>query len=289
VAKATADADKQRLDTLRKGPSQAVLDTADQAVDNAQAVLDNANDRLNDINSHPTPAEMRDARDRVTQAQAALTRARNQPATAISTDDGANALDVTILEQAIAQEQAGVAALEKNLTDTKLLAPFAGTVTSVYVRPGDSVDPAHPALTLTKPGALGLRVDLTDQDAARLKVGQPARITMDGGDGAPYAGTVASVTANTSGLGRTAVIKVDWPKDVPTIGRTATVMITVVHKDDVLLVPRKAVHSAGQTRYVQYLNGSSRKVANIQIGITSGDLIEVVSGLTEGQIVVVAP
>jgi len=142
---------------------------------------------------------------------------------------------------------------------------------------------------LTKPGTLSLRVDLTDQDAARLKVGQSARITMDGGDGTPYTGTVASVTANTSGLGRTAVIKVDWPKDVPTIGRTATVMITVVHKDDVLLVPRKAVHSAGQTRYVQYLNGSSRKVANIQIGITSGDLIEVVSGLTEGQIVVVAP
>ena len=61
------------------------------------------------------------------------------------------------------------------------------------------------------------------------------------------------------------------------------------NKDNVLLVPKKSVRSAGARKFVQYMSGSSRKVANVEVGIISGDMAEILSGLTEGQVVVVGP
>jgi hypothetical protein len=63
--------------------------------------------------------------------------------------------------------------------------------------------------------------------------------------------------------------------------------IVVQNKDNVLLVPKKAVRSAGTRKFVQYMSGSSRKVANVEVGIVTDDMAEIVSGLTEGQIVIV--
>ena len=56
-----------------------------------------------------------------------------------------------------------------------------------------------------------------------------------------------------------------------------------------LLVPKKAVHVAGARQYVQYMSGSSRKIANVEVGITTDLYAEITNGLTEGQIIVVGP
>jgi hypothetical protein len=125
---------------------------------------------------------------------------------------------------------------------------------------------------------------------AKVKVGQKAHIVLDGQTTAPIDATLTAVAANTAaGIGRTATLQVNWPKAPPAIGTTAQVGIIIQTKDDVLLVPKKAVRSAGARRFVQYMSGSSRKVANIEVGIVSDDMAEIVSGLTVGQVVVVGP
>src|SRR5262249_44373413 len=109
------------------------------------------------------------------------------------------------------------------------------------------------------------------------------------GNGPPIEATVASVAANAAaGLGRTATLQVTWPK-TPTIGATGQVSIVVQSKEDVLLAPRKAVRSAGVRRFVQYMSGSSPKGANVEVGIMSAARAEILSGLPEGQVVVVGP
>ncbi len=290
VAKTAADQARERLDLVKKGADQASIDAAQQVVDTAQTALDNAQDKLDETNSHPTSAELRAAKDRVDQAQAALTRA----GTVTSTDSGSNddpgaAFDFEIMQKSLAQEQASVATLEKKLTETKLLAPFAGVVTALNVRTGDTVDPAHPAMTLAKPGAPVVRVDLMEQDASKLTISQQASMVLDGAQNA-ISGSLVSLTANASGTGRVAQVRVDWGSmELPKVGRTAQVTLVLQHKDNVLIVPKKAIRTAGARQYVQYMSGATRRVANIEVGITTDTDAEVTTGLTEGQIIVVGP
>jgi HlyD family secretion protein len=290
VAKTAADQARERLDAVSKGADDATIDAAQQAVDAAQTAVDNAQDKLNETNSHPTPAELRAAKDRVDQAQAALTRARTaSPSDTNTGDDPGAAFDLEIMQKALAQEQANVAALQKKLDETRLLAPFAGVVTAVNVRSGDTVDPAHPAITLAKPGAPVVRVDVSEQDAAKLSIGQQASVVLDGAQNV-ITGSLASLAANSGASGRVAQVRVDWGStELPKVGRTAQVTLTLQHKDNVLLIPKKAVRTAGTRQYVQFLSGTTRRVANVELGITTDTDVEVTSGLTEGQIIVVGP
>jgi hypothetical protein len=145
-------------------------------------------------------------------------------------------------------------------------------------------------MIMSRGGAPIVNVDLTEQDAARIKQGQKAHIILDGTDSAPIDATLSSLAANTAaGVGRTAALQVAWPKAAPAIGTVVQVSIVMQNKDNVLLVPKKSVRSAGARKFVQYMSGSSRKVANVEVGIITGDTAEIVSGLTEGQVVVVGP
>jgi len=289
VAKTALDQAKERLDLVKQGPDQGTLDAAQQAVDAAQSTLDNAQDKLDETYSHPTAAELRAAKDRVDLAQAALTRAGSPSNTDITVDDAGAAFDMEIMEKGLAQEQANVATLEQKLAETKLLAPYAAVVTSVNVRVGDTVDPTHAALTLAKPGSPVIRMDLLEQDAAKLMVNQPATIVLDGTT-ATLNATIANITANANGSGRVAQARVDWGStEVPKVGRTSQVTVVLQHKDNVLLVPKKAVRTAGARTYVQYMSGTTRRIANVEVGITNDQDAEITNGLTEGQIIVVGP
>jgi multidrug efflux pump subunit AcrA (membrane-fusion protein) len=289
IARAAVDIAKQSLETIKQGPDQAALDAAEQAVANAQTVVDNAQDRLDELMSHPTPQETRDAQDRVTQAQRALADAQKPISAAAPVDDTADQFNIQLLQKTVGQDMADIESLQKQLEATRLMAPVAGVVTAVHVRAGDAVDPLRPVLTLSRGGAPIVNIDLTEQDAAKVKQGQKASVVLDGAGSTAIDASVVSVAANmAAGIGRTATLQVNWAKE-PTIGATGQVSIVVQSKDNVLLVPRKSVRSAGARRFVQYMSGSSRKVANIEVGIVSDDMAEIVSGLTEGQIVVVGP
>jgi hypothetical protein len=139
-------------------------------------------------------------------------------------------------------------------------------------------------------GAPVVNLDLTEQDAARVKQGQRAHIILDSPDAAPIDASVTVVGPNAAaGVGRTVTLQVNWPAKAPAIGTMAQVRIVLQNKDGVLLVPKKAVRSAGTRKFVQYMSGGSRKVANVEVGIMSADSAEILSGLTAGQVVVVGP
>ena len=88
--------------------------------------------------------------------------------------------------------------------------------------------------------------------------------------------------------GRLAQLQIDWPTAVkPQFGVSSTATVLVQQKDGALIVPQKAIRTAGPRRYVEYLDGSQRRVANVEVGIVSGVEAEVLSGLIDGQSVLV--
>jgi len=290
---ASADAQKQ-LDTLSAGPTQGAIDQANAAVDAAHSTEQNAQDRLDDIKSHPTPDEVRTAQDKVSAAQAALDRInRTSGPNAAPAQDPGTAYNQVLLEKDMARVQARIDGLQSDLANTRVVAPFDGIVTSIQVAPGDQLTPGTTVILMAQDGTSAVRVEASDKDLPRLDVGQAA--TFDIAGVGSFSGKLANIVTvdkrSGAGTSQVAVFALDLPKDkpLPAYGASAQAQVAVQQVDDALLVPKKAVHSAGPRQYVQVQQGTGRAVANVEVGITGKDDVQIMSGVTEGQFVLVGP
>jgi HlyD family secretion protein len=309
---------KERWESVRKGPDQLAIDTAKTALDQARADLENTEARLQqlqagtpqdqlrdavsgvtsaragldaamarlaELNGRPTRTELQDAAERVAEAQVALEGAQGE-SEPVEEDLESGAFDLLLLEKGIEQDRSVVETLEAELAATRLQAPFSGIVAEVQARPGDPIEPGRPVLTLAKPGDPIIRVELLDQDGARLAVGQNATVSLDVGDGVEFEASVDDLADTEDGL-RVARLRVSWGTTAPAFGTPAHGVVTLQQKADALLVPQRAIRSAGTRRYVEYLDGTSRRTIDVQVGIVGVADVEILSGLAAGQFVLV--
>jgi len=102
--------------------------------------------------------------------------------------------DVVVSQAAVQQAQAGLARANAVLERTEIRAPFAGTVTKVEVEVGETVTQGQVVVVLADLNRLQVRTtDLTELDVARVMVGQPVAVTVDGLSGVEWQGQVARI------------------------------------------------------------------------------------------------
>jgi HlyD family secretion protein len=271
---------------IEAGPPADRVTAAREAVRSARATLTGATDRLNEVNSRPTRAELRDAEERVGAARIALERVQSEPEPVLEESDP-GAFDLIVLQKNLEQDRAQVETLERELAATTLTAPYSGVVSAVQARPGDPLDRGVPVLSLARPGDPIVSADVSGEDASRIAVGQQATVILEGSNGIPHDAKITNIVDGPGGVGRTAQLQVTWPTLLPAFAHVAQVVVTTQEKSDVLLVPQRAVRSSGQRRYVEYMDGSTRRTADVSLGIMGAVDVEVLSGLREGQLVVV--
>jgi macrolide-specific efflux system membrane fusion protein len=63
------------------------------------------------------------------------------------------------------------------------------------------------------------------------------------------------------------------------------VVITLAEKQNVLVVPKSAVRQAGGRASVEVQDGAMRHLVSVQVGTTTDDTVEIIGGLTEGELV----
>lgn len=279
------NAAQNKLSAAQSGPDPAAIATAQQALTAAQHYQAEAQSNLDEVNSHPTPAELAAAQDQVHRAQIVLDNAQ-QPL-APTTLNGAP--DLGALQAAVDQAQAQVTAAQAGLDATHLKAPSDGTIVSVRVKAGDKLGLGQTILVLAQPGAPLVRVDLDDDQVSRVAPGQQAIIQLgDTGAGTdPITATVTSVTpGSASGAGPSANLQVSWPDgQAPRYGTPVQAVVTLDQKQNVLVVPKSAVRQAGGRASVEVQDGTLRHLVSVQVGVSTADTVEIVSGLSEGQLV----
>ncbi|HEX2033294.1 MAG TPA: biotin/lipoyl-binding protein [Chloroflexota bacterium] len=277
-----------RLQALQQGPPQDQISAATNAVNAARSAVGIAEARRAELLSHPTEAELREAQNRLTAAQAAYDRiaAELRP---LTQDVDPRSYEVQLLEQTVANDRGQVELIERELAATRLQAPFDGTVVAVHVRSGDPLEPAQPAIVLTKPGEVVVKAEVGDREGSKLVQGQEATVQPEGKGVAPISAVLASLSGSETGLGLALRFQLGLPEGMqpPPFGTAAQVAIKVSQKDGVLLIPEKAVNSAGARRWVEYLDGTTKRIADVQLGLSSGGEVEVLDGLQEGQTIVV--
>jgi len=203
--------------------------------------------------------------------------------------------DEGILEAQTAQARAQIALLELQIADSKLIAPVGGQIAEVNIKTGETISPlgAGPAMVLLPADPYEIVADIYEEEAVNLKVGNRAQISIAAIPDKVFGGYVAEI--DPAGKLINGVVyyqtKIAFDQVAPEALKpemTADVEIIAAQSDDALLVSETALRKkTGGGWFVQVLeNGVSRDV-DVQIGIRSKGMAEIISGLSEGDEVII--
>jgi RND family efflux transporter MFP subunit len=181
---------------------------------------------------------------------------------------------------------------KRNLQDTRVSAPFAGTVDSLAVDVGDFVAPGTPVATLVDLSRVRIFGGVTAREANRLKVGTRARVSFSDLGGAVFEATLESVGRVAGRADGTYEIEL-WmdSAEVPMRdGLVAQIELPDSMEALSLLSPRAAVirrDGHPEVFVITQENGAAvARTRRIRTGRSHGEWIEVLDGLEEGDQVV---
>ncbi len=170
------------------GTREEQLRSALQAANGGLAA---ARARLDQLKQGATKNEIAAATANVDSAKAQLEQAKAQLDLLKA---GVSREQIAVAEAGVQQARVAVDTAKAQLDKLQLVAPFAGTIGTVYVHSSELAQPGQAVVTL---GDLrSLRVDTTDlseADVARVKEGQPAKVTFDALPGRTIGGKVARI------------------------------------------------------------------------------------------------
>lgn len=160
-------------------------------------------------------------------------------------------------------------------------ASFSGVISDVQASPGSQAVQGQPLFTLVSNTEVNVRLEVPTGDFSKLKTGMKAEITV----GAyVYSGTLASIdkiaVQNVKGnpvVG--ASIHIDDPDDNLCIGVPAKVKLQVAEVSDVLCIPNELINTGTDGDFVYVIREGRVKKQLLELGISSGSLVEVKNGL----------
>ncbi|MDH5235220.1 MAG: efflux RND transporter periplasmic adaptor subunit, partial [Gemmatimonadota bacterium] len=128
-------------------------------------------------------------------AQRELERAEKLLAVgAISDRDVENARRASLTARTMRDDAtARLAAAQKQLDATNVLAPYAGVVSERMVNPGDVVAPGSPLFTVVDPATMRLEAAVPAEQLGEVRLGAPVRFTVTGYPGRTFEGRISSI------------------------------------------------------------------------------------------------
>ena len=217
--------------------------------------------------------------------------------------DGTDTLDLQSAELTVQQRQNTLMDAQNALSDYSIRTPFAGTIAKLDIHKGDTVSPATLAAIIVTKQQLA-ELSLNEVDAAKVQVGEKTTLTFDAIDELSISGDVASIdTIGTVSQGVvTYTVKVGFDAQDSRVktGMTVNASIVTAEKSEVLVVPSSAVKKQGSESYVLVVDTAPQERAPggveldkapvrtvVETGISNDTETEIISGLREGQVVVI--
>jgi RND family efflux transporter MFP subunit len=178
---------------------------------------------------------------------------------------------------------------------SRITAPFDGVVTWRYadtgslIQAGTSNVSSEPVVKLSQVNILRLRIPVPESLAANVHDGEPADIHVKAAD-ARFSGKVVRSTDSLDRSTRTMQVEVDVPNQdyKLTPGMYADVSLRVQNDPDALTLPLQAINRGADKTTVLLVNSQNHvEEREIQTGIEGPNRIQILSGLGEGDRVIV--
>ena len=190
--------------------------------------------------------------------------------------------------------------VREQLERTEIYAPFTGIIAEVNGEKGEYVTPSPlgiatlPVIDLVDTSCFYITAPIDEVDAPQVKVNMTARITLDAFGKRIFPGKVkriADYVLEREKQARTVDIEVDFvdPKDMAGLmpGYSADAEVIIEAREDVVRIPSESIFD-DQNVLVYLPETSMLQQRTITIGLENWDFTEVVSGLEDGELVVIS-
>ncbi len=213
---------------------------------------------------------------------------------------------VTELDSTIKETEISLSTAETNLGYTKITAPLDGTIVSVPVKQGQTINAAMDTPTIVQIADLSqmeILIEISEGDISNIKPGVKVTYSILGDLNNIYETTLKSIDPGLTLLTNneyTEVVGSDEaiyyygrlvvPNDRGVL-RIAMTTQNVIYEDsaeDVLTVPATAIKNEGQGKFVEILTKNGVEKRSVVTGVSDGLNIEVKSGVKEGEEAVLA-
>jgi HlyD family secretion protein len=193
-------------------------------------------------------------------------------------------------EATASRADASVRLAEDDLAHMQVTAPYDGVIAQRLVEVGESVVPGQPVIEVVSPESLYVSARIDEVDIGRLRIGLPARVTLDPYRGLTWSGQVSRVfpvVDDRLEQNRTLTVEVDIvpapdrPQPLP--GTSADIVIVLDERKDVLRVPTFAVIEGRRVLVVENGRAVAREVTT---GLRNWEWTEITAGLEAGEPVI---
>lgn len=183
-----------------------------------------------------------------------------------------------------------------NLDKAEITAPFDGVVAGVTIFEGEEMSTAAlatPAITLVGTSRIEMQGNIDELNIVSVKLGQSANITLDALPNEQLMGSVTFIspmgTVLAGIVSYATTITLENPSAELKDGMSATAEVVVARRDNVLLIPNTVIGGTLQNPTVTVLVDGKQETRHVTLGLSDGINTEVLSGLEEGEKVIVEP
>ena len=219
-----------------------------------------------------------------------------------------NRAKIKELQSSIRQTQIAINTAEKDLGYTRITAPSAGTVVSLVVEQGQTINSSQTSPTVVQIADLTSmtnKMQIAEGDATKVKAGQTVNFTILSEPDTPISAKLDSIDPGLTTMSQGSYSKstdttsnaiyyyaratVPNPEGKLAIGMTTQNTVEIASADNGLMVPTVAIKAKDGKKFVRVLEANNQAVdREIQTGLKDSMNTEVKSGLNEGEKVVMS-
>lgn len=292
-AEANVRAARARLHMLEQGARPQERAQVEISVLQARANLESAKENLSRMQALYEAGAVGKAQLDAAQLQYEVARAQYDASRQqwSMTEIGPRPEEIEMARAQVAQAQAAATFARLQATNATITAPIAGTITRRLVDPGVVTSSGTALVKVAQIDSVFVVLDVSETDLGRVRISQPVMVRMDAYPDRTFAGTVREI-GQAAVEGRTRVFKVkariENPGHLLKPGMFGRGEITVARHENALVIPRDAVVGDSAEATIFVADGGSARVRKVRLGIVSGPVVEVLSGVTTGEPVIVA-
>jgi multidrug efflux pump subunit AcrA (membrane-fusion protein) len=181
----------------------------------------------------------------------------------------------------------------KRLSDTRLLAPITGNISTRRIDPGQTVASGAAVLSIVNLNPVKVRVGVPEAEIGKVKRGAKADISLPSLEGQSFEGQVEIIGVSAEAASRTYAVKIVVPNPGPVLlaGMVAEARIFGPAKAQVLTIPGEAIVRDPQGApnvYVYHPDRNRVYARRIEVGLPIGGEVQIRSGLKGDEQIVVA-
>lgn len=180
----------------------------------------------------------------------------------------------------------------RQLKDTKITTPISGIVTSRMVDIGSMVMGAPQSTVIANVvdiSKLKVKINVGEKDVFKLNIGDKVQVTTDIYPDAVFEGKIASIAAKGDDAHTYPVeVRIENSKQYPLkAGMFGRVHFTQKNQRSNIIIPRESIIGSLKNAKVYVVKDNIAQLRPVSVGNESGTNVEIVSGLSEGEVIVV--